>query len=131
MADGDAVISIVAEDGGIVGHVMLSRMAVQADGRRLRALGLAPVAVIPEWQGQGIGTALVEAAVREAGASGEQMLFLLGEPEYYRRFGFDTAIAKPFASPYAGPHFQALFLTGLPPPTTGAADYPKAFSGLE
>ena len=129
--DGAAVISIVAEDQSVVGHVLLSRMRAEADGRELSALGLAPVAVVPEWQGQGIGSALIEAAIRDARTAGEEILFVLGEPGYYRRFGFDAGIAKPFASPYAGSYFQALLLTDLPPPTRGAADYPEAFGALE
>jgi putative acetyltransferase len=130
-ADGDACVSIVAEDCGmIVGHVLLSRMTVDADGESLRAMGLGPVAVIPARQNQGIGIALVEAAVEAARESGEHMLFVLGEPAYYGRFGFRIDRARPFASPYAGPHFQALALVELPPVKSGSASYADAFAGL-
>ena len=130
VADGDAVVSIVAEDDGIVGHVLLSRMNVVADGQALDALGLAPVAVVPDRQRAGIGSALIEAAVREAKSAGTQMLFLLGEPGFYGRFGFTAAAAKPFESPYAGPYFQALPLVDLPPARSGVAKYAPAFDGL-
>jgi len=80
LSDGDAVVSIVAEDDGIVGHVLLSRMNVIADGRSLDALGLAPGAIVPDRQREGIGSALIETAVRQAESAGTQMLFLLGEP---------------------------------------------------
>jgi len=129
-SDGDAVVSIVAEDDGIVGHVLLSRMNVIADGRSLDALGLAPVAIVPDRQREGIGSALIETAMRQAESAGTQMLFLLGEPGFYGRFGFTTAAAKPFESPYAGPYFQALPLVDLPPFRSGVARYAPAFDGL-
>jgi putative acetyltransferase len=130
VADGVAVVSIVAEDNGIVGHVLLSRMNVVADERALDALGLAPVAVVPDRQREGIGSALVEAAVREAKSAGTQMLFLLGEPGFYGRFGFTAVAAKRFDSPYAGPYFQALPLVDLPPVRSGIAKYAPAFDDL-
>jgi len=130
VADGDAVLSIVGVDNGIVGHVLLSRMNVIADGQALDALGLAPVAVVPDRQGEGIGSALIEAAVGEAKSTGVQMLFLLGEPGFYRRFGFTAAAAKPFKSPYAGPYFQALPLVELQRARSGVAKYVPAFDGL-
>jgi putative acetyltransferase len=130
MADGDAVMSIVAEDGDIVGHVLLSRMNVIADGQALDGLGLAPVAVVPDRQREGIGSALIEAAVGKAKSTGVQILFLLGEPAFYRRFGFTAAAAKPFESPYAGPYFQALPLVDLRPARSGVARYAPAFDRL-
>jgi putative acetyltransferase len=130
--EGDAIISLVAErQGGIVGHVLLSRMRVSGDGRELRALGLGPAGVLPGFQGGGIGSALIEAALGIARATGEEILFLLGEPEYYARFGFSAAAAAPFDSPYAGPYFMALALRpGVHLPATGMAAYARAFSDL-
>ena len=105
-------------------------MTAEADGQPLRALGLAPVGVVPDRQNQGIGGALVEAAVAAARESGEQLLFLLGEPDYYGRFGFTAERAQPFASPYAGPYFQALALVELAPVKSGRASYAPAFAEL-
>ena len=132
-ADGDAAISLVAEDEGeVVGHILFSRMQAKGDGQELRALGLAPVAALPEQHGQGVGSALIEAGLAAATADGAEMVFLVGEPAYYRRFGFDAATAKPFASPYAGPYFQAKVLTeNLELPASGRADYASAFAELE
>jgi putative acetyltransferase len=122
-------IALVADDDGtIVGHVMLSRMNVEGDGRHYRALGLAPVAVVPERQGQGIGSALIEEGLRQARERGEEIVFLVGEPDYYRRFGFAAAAAEPFASPYAGPHFMAKAF--VPLPRSGTAAYAPAFDNL-
>jgi putative acetyltransferase len=115
----------------IVGHVLLGRMRVSADGRALRALGLAPVGVLPGFQGGGIGGALIEAALGVARATGEEIVFLLGEPDYYDRFGFSAAAAAPFASPYAGPYLMALALRpGFEPPVAGEAAYARAFFDL-
>ncbi len=130
--EGDAIVSLVAErQGELVGHVLLSRMRATADGRTLRALGLAPVGVLPGFQGGGIGTALIEAALGIARATGEEIVFLLGEPHYYTRFGFSTEAAAAFASPYAGPWFMALPLRpGFSKPSGGVAAYARAFSDL-
>ena len=130
--EGDAIISLIAErQGEIVGHVLLSRMAATGDGRVYRALGLAPVGVLPGFQGSGFGKALIDAALGIAGATGEEIVFLLGEPDYYRRFGFSAETAAPFASPYAGPYFMALTLRrDYAPPAAGSAAYARAFSDL-
>ena len=128
--DLDSEISLVAKDGPqVVGHVMLSRMRVEGDGRTYRALGLGPVAVIPELQGQGIGSALIDEAMRLAEQRGEEMVFLVGEPDYYRRFGFSAEAAAPFASPYSGPYFMAKSI-GSPLPASGTAAYAPAFAKL-
>lgn len=131
-ADGDVFASLVAEaDGMLAGHVLLSRMRAAGDGRDCRALGLAPVAVLPARQREGIGSALVRAALAKAKAAGEERVFVLGDPSSYRRFGFDRATAAPFASPYAGPHFMAVALTDVSWPRRGRTDYAPAFAGLE
>jgi putative acetyltransferase len=128
--DRDSEISLVAEEtDGILGHVMLSRMKAEGDGRTYRALGLGPVAVVPKRQGQGIGAALIGEALRRAEAIGEEILFVLGEPAYYGRFGFSAEAAAPFASPYAGPHFMAKTF-GATLPSSGRTDYAPAFARL-
>ena len=130
--DFDSEISLVAEQAGqIVGHAMLSRMSVSAGSRALRALGLGPVGVLPGAQGSGIGSGLIRSALGIAGALGEEVVFVLGEPEYYSRFGFSAEAAAPFASPYAGPYFMALRLRpNAEPSVAGKAEYAMAFSGL-
>ena len=129
--DFDSEISLVAEEcGKIVGHVMLSRMTAEGDGRQYRALGLAPVAVVPERQRQGVGGALIEQALASARLLGEELVFVLGEPAYYARFGFSAETAKPFVSPYAGPYLMAQALTGLHLPAKGRAEHAPAFADL-
>ena len=130
--DHDSEISLVAEQGGeIVGHVLLSRMKVSAGRRTLRALGLGPVGVLPGAQGSGIGSALIRSALGIAATLGEEVVFVLGEPDYYSRFGFSAEAAKLFASPYAGPFFMALWLRpGSAPSDPGEAGYAPAFASL-
>ena len=125
-AECDGILSLVAEeDGRIVGHALLSPMNAP-----FRALGLAPVAVLPERQGEGIGSALIRAGLSRARDEGWQAVFVLGEPAYYRRFGFDPALAEGFDCAYAGPYLMALPLGGALPARTGQLRYAEAFSRL-
>ena len=130
--DGDLIISLVAERGGeAIGHIALSRMRAMADGEPVRALGLGPIGVDQVMQNGGAGSALIEAAKAIAQATGERMIFVLGEPEYYHRFGFSAATASPFQSPFSGPYFMALELRpGTAVPSQGEAAYAPAFAGL-
>ncbi|HYD36807.1 MAG TPA: N-acetyltransferase [Allosphingosinicella sp.] len=131
--EGDSEISLVAELAGeIVGHALLSRMDVSGDGRAFRALGLGPVAVRPWAQDGGVGTALVRSALAEAQARGEELVFVVGEPDYYYRFGFTSEAAAPFDSPYAGSWFMALWLRrDAAAPASGSAAYAPAFAALD
>lgn len=80
-------LSLVAEDGGaIVGHVIVSRGHVEPSGEPILLLG--PIGVVPSRQGEGIGSALVEAALAGARRLGASCVALLGNPAYYGRFGF-------------------------------------------
>lgn len=130
--DGDVVLSLVAvEQDRVVGHVLISRVTAEGDGRSYRAVGLAPVAVLPQRQTAGIGSRLIRDSLERLGNQGEELVFLVGEPAYYRRFGFAAETAAQFASPYAGPYFMALALGDIDIPAAGRADYAPAFAGLE
>lgn len=131
-AAGDAVCSVVAEvEGGLIGHVLFSRMAVEADGLPLRATGLAPVSVLPDAQRSGVGVALIQAGLKQLRADGFQISFVLGHPDYYPRFGYRAALAVPYESPFSGQHFMALHLdSGLALPQRGKAEYAPAFARM-
>ena len=124
---GDAEFALIAmKDGEIVGHVMLSKMSAP-----LRALGLAPVSVVPSYQGKGIGAKLVEEILKRAKANGWEAIFVVGAPKYYSRFGFRADIARPFASTHVGPHFMALELVeGVLHGRSGKVAYAPAFDAL-
>jgi putative acetyltransferase len=124
-AEGDSMISLVAvEQAQIIGHVMLSKMRAP-----FKALGLGPVSVRPNCQQSGVASALIREALRQARSEGWDAVFVLGDPSYYRRFGFDPEPAADFTCLYAGPHLMVLSMrNGLP--RTGTIDYASAFDAL-
>lgn len=88
-ADGALEVSLVAlEEGRVLGHVAFSRAVVGDAGGGWYLLG--PLAVLPSCQGQGIGSALVEAGLSEIRSHGAAGCVLVGDPGYYGRFGFGT-----------------------------------------
>lgn len=122
-AGGALVVSLVAEQNGeIRGHVALSRLVAPAN-----ALALAPVAVLPSFQKRGIGSALIRDALGRAQSLGAGMVFVLGEPDFYDRFGFTGTEAAPFTCDFAGPYFQALRLN-REPVAAGPVIYAEAFA---
>ena len=123
---GDVVVSLVAvEDGQIIGQVLLSRMDAP-----FPALALAPLAVIATARGRGIGSGLVQTAINHARMEGWAAIFVLGDPGYYQRFGFDQEAAAGFNSPYAGSHFMMLKLTPSLPVASGELRHAPAFAAL-
>lgn len=128
LRDADALaISIVAEVmGRIVGHVALSPVEI-SDGST-RWYGLGPISVAPELQGRGIGSQLMRATETELRNIKANGCVLLGDPEYYRRFGFKPmeGLILPDMPPE---YFQALHLNGTLP--QGVVTYHKAFSAVE
>ncbi|GMG83491.1 N-acetyltransferase [Paralimibaculum aggregatum] len=106
---GDMVLELVAApEEAPLGYIAFSRMAAPAG-----TLGLAPLAVHPACQRQGIGAALVREGLDRASARGWNGVFVLGEPAYYARFGFSLAAAAPFGSRWPASHLMALDLGGL------------------
>lgn len=129
--DGDALVSLVALDDGdeIDGHILFSRMDLLFDdGTVGEAAALAPVAVRPDRQRQGIGKALVRAGIAACKAQGLGVIIVLGHATYYPKFGFSAELAKPLRSPFPGEHFMALELVpDMLRGRTGAVRYAKAF----
>ena len=118
----DLTLSLVCADEAIIGHIAFSPVAI-GDGST-GWYGLAPLSVAPSRQMRGIGAALVERGLCELKAIGAQGCVVLGDPEYYGRFGFaaDCALAYPGAP--AG-MFQALLFAGAAP--RGTVQYASAF----
>jgi putative acetyltransferase len=127
--DGLVAVELVAEQGGsIIGHILLSWLPTTLDGRAVKALALAPMAVRPGLQKQGIGSRLIAAALDGAKGAGAQAVIVLGHPDYYPRFGFSAALARHLVSPFSGDAFMALELVpGALAGKQGAVSYPSAF----
>jgi putative acetyltransferase len=106
------LLELVAHDGrNVVGHVMAAPGPL---GTR-EAIGVAPLSVAPERQGEGIGSALMHAVIERTDAQGRRLLLLLGDPAYYERFGFEAAWPLGITYGPAGrhsPNFMARRLSG-------------------
>jgi putative acetyltransferase len=113
-AHGKAVLSLVAVlDSKVVGHVLFSPMTFDSVVPPLPALGLGPLAVVPEHQHKGLGSALVEEGLAECRRLGYGSIFLLGDPAYYGRFGFRPARlfgVRPPTTPRIADAFQVVEL---------------------
>ena len=121
-ADGDLALSLVAAEGSLVGHVAFSPVTL-SDGTP-RWYGLGPVSVIPLRQRAGIGSALIEEGLERLRQMDAGGCVVLGDPAYYRRFGFahDAALAYPGPPPE---YFQRMILSG--PAPQGTVSYAPAF----
>lgn len=85
-------VSLVAEEEGkIVGHMLFTPTIIEGEGTSLVGTGLAPLAVLPRYQGKGVGSALVRAGLDEMRTAGEPFVVVVGHPGYYPKFGFERA----------------------------------------
>ncbi|HET7678903.1 MAG TPA: N-acetyltransferase [Xanthobacteraceae bacterium] len=126
-AGDDIALSLVATDAKerVVGYVAFPRLLVD----EIPCIGLAPLAVALEYQRRGVGEALITRGMLALKQRGEKLAFVLGDPAYYRRFGFDPQAAAAFISDYAGPCFMAYRFTA-DAPASGTVHYPPAFARL-
>ena len=128
-------LSLVAiEDSRIVGHILFSIISIEGTDCPDRiSLALAPMAVIPEYQKEGVGKALVREGLKRAKELGFESVIVVGHPEYYPRFGFlpaeDFDISPPFEVPSEA--FMAMELKeGALSGGNGVVRYPKEFDDL-
>lgn len=102
------VLSLVALfDEKVLGHVFFSKARLKPPGRHVSAALLAPLAVHPEFQSRGIGGQLVAEGFQRLSDRGVGLVFVLGHPGYYPRFGFTAAGIKGFEAPYPIPQENA------------------------
>ena len=127
------IISLVVEVGGaIVGHIMFSPVALSGH-TELKIMGLAPMAVLPEYQRKGVGSALVRAGLEMCKQLGFGAVVVLGHPEYYPRYGFSPSSYFSIGCEYQVPEdvFMAMELQpGYLHEATGTIIYHAAFSNV-
>ncbi len=110
----EPALSLVAVmDWKLVGHILFFPVSVRDEGGDFSALALAPLAVDPHFQKQGVGSRLVRMGLQEAARLGHSLVIVLGSPDYYGRFGFKPAVPLGIVPPHAewADAFQVLELT--------------------
>jgi putative acetyltransferase len=124
-------LSLVAESEGLsLGHVILSYVDIEPGSHRVLQVG--PLAVLPAHQRRGVGTALMQEAIRLADSRGEPLLLIEGDPRYYGRFGFKRADESGIEAPDGahGPqYFMMRPLSAYDPALRGRAVYPPETFG--
>jgi putative acetyltransferase len=108
-------ISLVAvRDAQVVGHIFFSPVTIEGQNSSVQAFGLAPMAVVPELQNQGIGSLLVREGLNTARRMGQNIVVVLGHTEYYPRFGFEIASRKGLRCEFPAPD-EAFMVAELTP----------------
>jgi putative acetyltransferase len=128
-AAGAVTTSLVAEEAGVIaGHVLFSELPIETASGTIRAVALAPVAVVPALQDKGIGSALIREGLEKCRKLGAEAVVVLGAPAYYPRFGFSAELASLLKAPFSGPQFMALELRpGALSGAAGTVHYAAAF----
>lgn len=122
-----AALSLVGVIGSsLVGHVVFTRCRVGESNENVDLL--APLAVAPAFQKQGVGSALVRAGLDQQARAGAAWVYVLGDPNYYKRFGFlpETAVTPPYPLPdeWLGA-WQSIALAKAAPPPRGKLSVPR------
>lgn len=125
------LISLVAEENAeVIGHILFSPVILGGD---LKIAGLAPMAVLPDWQGKGAGTELVNTGLQACEEAGYEAVVVLGHPDYYHRFGFTAAANFGIKSEYDVP-LEVFMLKELHKDAlkgiTGTVKYHQAFNEI-
>jgi putative acetyltransferase len=123
------LISLVAEENAeVIGHILISPVTLGGD---LKIAGLAPMAILPEWQHRGVGTKLVHAGLQACEKAGYEAVVVLGHADYYPRFGFVPSVNFGIKSEYDVP--PEVFMVkelreGALKGATGTVIYHQAFN---
>ena len=134
LASCPGAVSLVADDGEVVGHILFTTVTVDMGGRQVEGMGLAPMAVRPDRQRQGVGSTLVRHGLDVLRARGCPFVIVLGHPSYYPRFGFVPAATRGLRSQWDGIPDEAFMILVLDPPAmqgvAGVARYRPEFDDV-
>jgi len=140
--DDEALIADALRDGGyvrtslvaeverqVVGHILFSDLPIVSETATFPALALAPMAVLPDYQRQGIGSQLIRRGLDTCREHGHRVVVVLGHPNFYQRFGFSSELARQLDSPFSGKaSFMAMELVeGALNGVSGRVEYPPPF----
>ncbi len=129
----DPFLSLVALiDGRVTGHVLFTPVTIRGETGESQALALGPMSVLPECQNRGVGSALVKAGLDACRRTSHGVVFVVGAPDYYGRFGFEPA--PPMGLRFLSADFDAVFMVvelvpGALAGRTGWVEYLPPFSG--
>lgn len=102
------ILSLLAiDDEQAVGHILFTKVRITGNEDALSAMILAPLAILPKAQGKGVGGKLIKEGLSQLSESNFDLVFVLGHPEYYPRFGFKPAGVRGFEAPYPIPDKNA------------------------
>jgi putative acetyltransferase len=110
---GDLLSLVAVDSDRLVGHILFSPVVIECEGWTISGMGLAPMAVLPEYQRRGIGTALVHAGVRALNERRCPFVIVLGHAGYYPRFGFERASRYAIRSQWEGVPDEAFMVLML------------------
>ena len=132
---GVLALTIVAEiDGAVVGHIAFSPATIVGDECTVEAVALAQVAVTPQHQNRGVGSALVREELRMCREAGHRIVFLTGHPSYYPRFGFlrgkDVGISCNLVDPSSDAFMVIELVSGALAGCRGVAKFLPEFDGV-
>jgi predicted N-acetyltransferase YhbS len=124
-------LSMIAEiDNKILGHILLTKITIDGDEKEVPSLALAPISVMPDYQGQGIGSMLINHAHHVAKKIKFESIILIGHAHYYPRFGYRKCSEYGIKLPFDTPDENCLALELVPGAlidVKGYVIYPKEF----
>lgn len=124
-------LSLVAiKDNKIVGHILFSKVNISTKTGKIPALALAPMAVLPKYQKEGVGSSLVKEGLKKCKKLGYKIIVLVGHPDYYPRFGFTLAKEKGLKLQFDAPDNAFMVYQTVPNSLdgiSGTIQYPPEF----
>jgi putative acetyltransferase len=109
----DAISLVAVCENKVIGHILFSPVSISAAQGGHQGMGLAPMAVLPEYQRKGVGSRMIEDGLRLLRAQGCPFVIVLGHPDYYPRFGFVPASTHSVSCEWAGIPEEAFMVFAL------------------